>query len=294
MKRFISLALCCCCIGTSWADEFKLEFSKDILDSAGGQQADIEAPASSATLKSNAPVLLPLPVPPKTKTEPDSPVSATPDQKPVSPTERINFRQSAVPSRGNYSRPPAEDFSPLKVSPEKLLGGLGLQSEQADQLGKAAEKIQNNPDVFEQLHDEFKLMVGDDIYTRVVWSYDDVKALDNWLSATFNQLTQIDGESIFVGLNDQIIANFTAPEQIGLPGQHAKSVEERHADALKTPEYAARYGVNQAVIQANFENQSKFLLILNYLTPSNLLYLAISIGTVVYGGKFFRFLIKLR
>lgn len=294
MKRFISLALCCCCIGTGWADEFKLEFSKDILDSAGGQQADIEAPASSATLKSNAPVLLPVPVPPKTKTEPDSPVSAAPDQKPVSPTERINFRQSAAPSRGNYSRPPAEDFSPLKVPPEKLLGGLGLQSEQADQLGNTAGQNQHNPDVFEQLHDEFKLAVGDDLYTQMAWSYDEVKELDNWLSATFSQLTQIDSESIFVGLNDQIIANFTVPEQIGVPGQHVKSVADRHADALKTPEYAARYGVSQAVIQANFENQSKFLLILNYLTLSNLLYLAISVATVVYIGKFFRFLIKLR
>jgi hypothetical protein len=128
----------------------------------------------------------------------------------------------------------------------------------------------------------------------MVWSYDSVKQMDNWLSATFSQLTMIDGGSIFVGLNDQIIANFIAPEQIGMPGRNAKSLEDSHADALKTPEYAARYGVNQALVIANFESQSKFFVVLKYLTLINLLYLILTIVALVYMVKFFRFLIKQR
>lgn len=289
MKRFISLVFCCCFLNPGWADEFKLEFSKDIIDAAGTQKDGIETPASSKVVKPN-PILVPATS--QGKSEPDASPLDAPEKKQVSPPQPTYTKLPAAVSRTDNSRP-SDNFAPLRVSPEKVFGGLGLQTEQADQLGGAG-KNQHNLDVFDQLHDEFKLMVGDDMYTRMAWSYDSVKEVDTWLSSTLNQLTQVDGESIFVGLNDQLIANFTAPEQIGLPGRNTKSLEDSHADALKTPEYAARYGVNQALISVNFESQSKFFVVLKYLTLSNFLYLAVSIVALVYGGKFFRFLIKQR
>ena len=292
MKRFISLAFCCCVFSPGWADEFKLEFSKDIIDAAETQQDGVQSPASSKAVKPSNPILLP--ATPQAKSEPDSSALDAPDapeKKQVSSPEPTYTKQPSYSSRTDYSRS-SDNFAPLRVSPDKVFGGLGLP----EQFGQASKLGQNqqNFDVFDQLHDEFKLMVGDDIYTRMAWSYDSVKELDNWLSATFSQLTHLDGGLVSVGLNDQVIANFTAPDQIGMPGRNAKSLEDSHADALKTPEYAARYGVNQAVISANVESQGKFLVVLKYLTLINLLYTILIIVALVYVGKFFRFLIKQR
>ena len=289
MKRFISLAFCCCFFSSGWAEEFKLEFSKDIIDAAGTQQDGIETHSSSKAVKPGNPILGS--GTPQGKSEPEASALDAPEKKQVSPPEPTYSKQQNHSSRKDYSRP-ADNFAPLRVSPDKVFGGLGL-SEQFWQANKTVQN-QQNLDVFDQLHDEFELMVGDDIYTRMVWSYDSVKQMDNWLSATFSQLTMIDGGLIFVGLNDQIIANFIAPEQIGMPGRNAKSLEDSHADALKTPEYAARYGVNQALVSANFESQSKFFVVLKYLTLINLLYLILTIVALVYMVKFFRFLIKQR
>lgn len=290
MKYFISLVLCCCFLSYSRADEFKLEFSKDLIDAAGTEQSGIETPASSKAVKPNNPILVPAPPIPQSQTEP--PLDASGENQ-LSPAERINVKQPAYSSRTDYARS-NDNFAPLRMSPDKVFGGLGaLLPSQSDQLGSVGQK-QQNIDVFDQLHDEFKLMVGDDTYDRVAWTYDSVKELDNWLSASFGQWMQFGSGLISVGLNDQVIADFTAQGQIGGLGRNAKSVEDSHADALKTPEYAARYGINQAAISANFENQSKFLIVLEYLTLSNLLYLVLSVIALVYAIKFFRFLIKLR
>jgi hypothetical protein len=290
MKRFISLAFCCCFFSSGWADEFKLEFSKDIIDAAGTQQDGIETHTSTKAVKPSNPILVS--ATPQGKSEPEASALDASQKKQVSPPEPIYSKQPAHSSRKDDSRPADDNFAPLRVSPDKVFGGVGLP----EQFWQANKTVQNqqNLDIFDQLRDEFELMVGDDIYTRMVWSYDSVKEMDNWLSATFSQLTMIDGGSIFVGLNDQIIANFTAPEQIGMPGRNAKSLEDSHADALKTPEYAARYGVNQALVSANFESQSKFFVVLKYLTLINLLYLILTIVALVYMVKFFRFLIKQR
>lgn len=290
MKHFISLALCCCFLSYSRADEFKLEFSKDIIDAAGTQQSGIETPASSKAVKPNNPLLVPGTPIPQSQSEPALDAS---EKKQLSPAERINVKGPTYPSRTDYARS-NDNFAPLRVSPDQVFGGLGgLLLGQSDQLGSIRQK-QQNIDIFDQLHDEFKLMVGDDTYDRVVWTYDSVKELDNWLSASFSHWMQLGSGLISVGLNDQVIADFTAQGEIGRLGRNAKSVEDSHADALKTPEYAARYGVNQVVMGANFESQGKFLIVLEYLTLSNILYLVFSVVAIVYGIKFFRFLIKQR
>jgi hypothetical protein len=279
MKRFVSLALCTY-FSFSWADEFKLEFSRDIIDATQNQRDAFETPASSIAFKSNNPR-------PTASLPPIESESSSVDLELPEKTQMgsAGYKPALRSSRADSSRS-TNQFTPLPVSSGNVFASFTKQSLQNP------ERTQNNLGVYDELHDEFKLMVGDEMYNRMAWSYEGVKQLDSWVSATLTQLSQ--GGSVHVGLNDQVIANFTAARQAFIPGQNVKSLEDSHADALKMPEYAARYGIDQATITANFENQSKFLVVLKYLSLSNLGYAILMIVTLVYGGKFFKFLIKQR
>jgi hypothetical protein len=281
MKRLIGLALCVY-VGFGRADEFRLEFSKDIVNFRENQADGLEVPASSPAYRSNPSIVAPLP---QAKTESRAPDLEPTGHERISPPEPKRSKQ-ALPRESSSTN----DFAPLRVSPQKVMGGMVQAGDRWDSFGQGGQ----NTDAFAALHDEFKLMVGGDVYSGVVWSYDGVRQFNSWLSDTLSQLTFNDSDSIRISLNDQVIVDLADLGQTDIAGKKIKSVEDSHAAALKTAEYAARYGVNQAMMVANFENQSKFLVVMHYLTLSNFLYSIVSLFTLYYGGKFFRFLIKQR
>lgn len=167
------------------------------------------------------------------------------------------------------------------------------------QKSSSASGVVNNR-LFEHLNDEVRLLVGEDIYAQLVWSYVDIKSFDNWIYATLSQY-QLAGDPIFGasqglnGLDDQLRANLVF---LGINGS-ANSATALNHDGHRTiavtrddtrnvlAEYQTQILYSRAEPQTGW-----FVLVFEYLTIKNLLYLVLSIISVVFLLRAIRFLLR--
>ncbi len=201
------------------------------------------------------------------------------------------------------------ELSPTDVDSLKRLGiveeATSVIAPQSDtpwakyQKSSSAPGVVNNR-LFEQLHDEVRLLVGQDIYDQLVWSYADIKSFDNWIYATLSQY-ELAGEPLFGasqglnGLDDQLRAHLVF---LGINGSANSTTAWNHdADRtiavtpVDTKNVLAEYQTQ--ILYSRVEPQAGwFVRVLEYLTIKNLLYLVLSIMSVVFLLRAIRFLLR--
>lgn len=292
MNYYFGLILLIACISLSWADDFRLSFSQEIINAADRQPDDLDG--------------LSLPEPEK----PDEQGTVTPRH------EKLNPPQASAPEKDAKSeevpesrpRPRSRVLSVRSKSFESVNNFLPIQTVQANQLlerqtfagahlGNASGHIDGQNlmaiDPLDQFHDEMRLMLGEDIYAEMVWTYLDAKQLDNWIYTTVNQSGLFAQDSLIVGLNDQLMASLTSLGFVGSDGRNLSIDEssERHSQQPNRVDDTEKI-VNDALMKAEFERNSAFFGVLKYLTLINFLYLMGFIVILVYVVKLFKFLVR--
>lgn len=297
MRFYIGLILLSGCINLSWADDFKLSFSQDIVNSADRQPSELdELPLKKPEIQDN-----PVPIP-SAEIKPIGPQgSKSSDESEkiqASPAEREKSVSRVYPTRIK----PVEsnnNFLPVqRDSVSTLFGQSGLADPmRLEQSWHANEQGQMTVDPFDQLHDEIRLMVGEDMYAEMVWTYLDAKKLENWIYATVDQTGLFARDSLIVGLNDQLMASLTS---LGLAGSNNQTLTSmgqlsvQQAARQPDPFNAAKSPVDPELMKAAFEGQSSFFQLMKYLTVGNLLYVLLSIIMLLYSGKLFKFFVRQR
>lgn len=284
MMRFITLVLLGCFFSLSRADEFNLNFSKDIIDAAGGRQNEFDALPLTNPEVQNSPVS-----PPILKEQPIE-SKAPPDLDAIEKKPESQVVRGKPYVKGVKPTPPEQDFSPVQgASASSLLVPNALAKYPVPGF-YPADALQMNPnasDPFDQIHDELRLLVGEDVYARMVWTYLDIKQFDNWLYATMEQYTLFAEESLLVGLNDQLMIT------LGLSGpnsQHTKVSVRSSGSAAELG--AAEAEIKNAILRADLEAQSRFFTLLKYFTVRNFFYVMLIGLVLTYTGKAFKFLVR--
>jgi len=294
LYRLLACLLAWSFISVSLADEFKLQFSKDFID-ADSQQLDSLGQSNSAPSQDEH---QPISVPPK-------PANITNPQNTDS-----NFKQpkqhleSTASDRSlsvrDFSRKQVPEFSQAPEQAGNLFGtGLLVEHGTTQQLISSQE--QSDAESFTQIREDLRELVGDEVYSKMICAYQDLKALDNSIYAELSQYEAIVQEWLvgvqeIFGLNDQLRAELILPEtpdakasllRVAAIESHHEAAENNLASRLKTDR------LNQDIAMAvDFENQSKLFQIVKYLTIKNFLYLLLSVVGVVYFAKFFKFLVR--
>ncbi len=277
---------------TSMADEFKLQFSKDFMD-AESQQLDGLEKRDSAQSRDNS---QPISTPPK-PVNPDVFHHADSDFK--QPKQNWPDRSLTTPHFPRRQASPEFAQSPDQAG--QLFGSSGLLVEQGATQQLISSQEQTDAESFTQLRDDLREVVGDEVYSKMIWAYQDLKALDNSIYAELSQyevMVQewlVEVQEIF-GLNDQLRAELILPDtpdaeasrlRVAAIESHHETAEDNLASRLKADR------LNQDLARAvDFENQSKLFQIVKYLTIKNFLYLLLSVVGVVYFAKFFKFLVR--
>lgn len=292
MNYYFGLILLIACISLSWADDFRLSFSQEIINAADRQPDDLDGLSLPEPEKSADPV----------------PISAKHEEtsQPQASAPEKDAKSEEVSESG--LRPRSRVLSVRSKSFESVNNFLPIQTVQANQflerqtfagahLGNASGHIdgQNQMaiDPLDQFHDEMRLILGEDIYAEMVWTYLDAKQLDNWIYTTVNQSGLFAQDSLIVGLNDQLMASLTSLGFVGSDGRNL-SIDEsskRHNQQPNRVDDTEKI-VNDALMKAEFERNSAFFGVLKYLTVVNFLYLMSSIVILVYVVKLFKFLIR--
>jgi hypothetical protein len=295
MRFYIGLILLSGCINLSWADDFKLSFSQDIVNSADRQPSELdELPLKKPEVQDN-----PIPIPSaETKLiEPRGATSSDESEKiQASPAEREKSVSRVYPTRIK----PVEsnnNFLPVQRDSVSTLFGQGglADSMRLGQPWYANEQGQTTVDPFDQLHDEIRLMVGEDMYAEMAWTYLDAKKLENWIYATVDQTGLFARDSLIVGLNDQLMASLTSLGMAGAKSQTVASMGQLSAQRVVgqvDPFNAAKSTVDPEVMKAALEGQSGFFQVLKYLTVRNLWYAMLSMIMLIYAGKCFKFFVR--
>jgi hypothetical protein len=294
LYRLLACVLAWSFISVSLADEFKLQFSKDFIDT-DSQQLDSLGQSDSASSRDEH---QPIPVPPKPAniTNPQNTDSNFKQPKQYfEPT--ASDRPLSVP---DFSRKQVSEFSQKPNQTGNLFGtGLMVEHGAAQQL--ISNQEQSDAESFTQIREDLRELVGDEVYSKMIWAYQDLKVLDNSIYAELSQyevMVQewlVEVQEIF-GLNDQLRAELILPETPDAEASRLRvaTIESFHEAAennLASRLKADR--LNQDIAMAvDFENQSKLFQIFKYLTIKNFLYLLLSVVGVIYLGKFFKFLVR--
>lgn len=294
LYRLLACVLAWSFISVSLADEFKLQFSKDFIDT-DSQQLDSLGQSDSASSRDER---QPIPVLPKpvNNTNPQNADSNFKQPKQYfEPT--ASDRPLSVP---DVSRKQVSEFSQKPNQTGNLFGtGLMVEHGAAQQL--ISNQEQSDAESFTQIREDLRELVGDEVYNKMIWAYQDLKVLDNSIYAELSQyevMVQewlVEVQEIF-GLNDQLRAELILPETPDAEASRLRvaTIESFHEAAennLASRLKADR--LNQDIAMAvDFENQSKLFQIFKYLTIKNFLYLLLSVVGVIYLGKFFKFLVR--
>lgn len=292
MNYYIGLILLNVCISLSWADDFRLSVSKEIIEAADRPADDLDG--------------LSLAIPEKPdESGTDSPRRENIRQPQASASEN-DAKSADVPESGLKSR--SQLMSVRSKSHESVNNFLPIQTVQANQLlgrqtfagthladtsGQVGGQNQMAIAPLDQFHDEIRLMLGEDIYAKMVWTYRDAKQLDNWIYATIDQSGLFAQDSLIVGLNDQLMASLTDLGFVGASDRNL-SIDESSKSHSQQPNRVedTEKIVNDALMKAEFKRNSAFFGLLKYLTLMNLLYLLSSIAILVYAVKLFKFLVR--
>lgn len=273
MKKLVVLLVLNGFVNSSGADEFKLEFSKDFL-MTNSQQFDI------------------------TSTQPLN----------KTPTENNPFPGESNPIKAQPQQPLGQPDSQLSTSTKNGLGQIpdGAANNpgqkalfEAGSTLQLVSQSQNIDDPFNQMRDDLRLIVGEEVYAKMVWSYLDVKQLDYLIYSKMSQYDLLVQEWIqsvqeIFGLNDQLKADLVIGESPDAESRRLRldSLNSQHAQLQQSIENGlAADRLNRATV-VDFENQSKLFKLFKYLTIKNLLYLTLSIAGAVYLAKLFKFLVR--
>lgn len=294
MKIIISLFIISCCINLVWADEFKIDVSKELIEAYSQSLSGLEAPVLQKDPKQ-------LPVEIKQgKTDSTSPSS---DDKSIH-EQQDNQSQPAKASESpvfyqipNQKQPAT---NPLQMQAD---GGFIQRSMPAadPNLGFYPHQIVNQNPVYDdfigEIHDELRLMVGEDVYGKMVWTYRDLKRLDNWIYETASHFAlfgqqSMSGSHRIVGLSNQLKADLFF---LGLIGSDKGQLETLRPgsryDALSL-QTVALTGQTGPIAATGTVIEGRFFGILEYLTILNFVYLILAVMALVYLAKLFNFLVK--
>lgn len=291
MKAIVSLLILSCCISLAWADEFKIEISKDLTQAYSQPISGLEEPVLQKDHNQ-----LPIEI----KQEETNSVPQPSDSKSIQnlqdkPSRPTNFSESAVV----LQRP---KLKPSPINPLQMQSNAGFI--QRDRLtadsnlgfypNLNANQNQSYDEFLGEMHDELRLMVGEEVYGKMAWTYLDLKRLDNWIYETTSQFAlfsqqALSGNQTVVGLSNQLKAELFF---MGLGSDSSRSQPMQlgtRVDVLQA-QFETEQAIKIAATEA--ENEAKFFGVLKYLTILNLVYLILAVMALVYTAKLFGFLVK--
>ena len=289
MRLFISLILLNCCIHLSWADDFKVDITTDL----------IAATSIDQSFSAAAPLIKPgmqdadgqISASREKTAESQTEVLKSPEEKPVHQQQPTKAGLQELPKQAPTIKPDNIYMSSPGAANKFL--GVGVSVNNPD-LGfvsqQTAEQAQNNINPFEQLHDEVRLMVGEDNYAKMAWTYQNVKQLDNWIYAKVSEYDLLMQDAMaIVGLNDLLRVDLVFSGLPGMNGQPSMSTQlnSRHSVSNGTVIASDHLRSSAALV-----SESRFYWLLNYLTILNCIYFILSIMAVVYIAKAFKFLVR--
>lgn len=292
MNYYIGLILLNVCISLSWADDFRLSVSKEIIEAADRPADDLdglslaipEKPDESGTVSPRR----------ENIRQPQASASESDAKSADAPESRLKSRSQLMSVRSK-SHESVNNFLPIQtVQANDLLGRQTFAGPHlANALGHMDGQNQMAIDPLDQFRDEMRLILGEDIYAEMVWTYLDAKQMDNWIYTTVNQSGLFAQDSLIVGLNDQLMASLTSLGLVGA-GDRNLSIDESSKMHGQQPNRAADAEkiVTDALMKAEFERNSTFFGILKYITVVNFLYLIIFLVILLYAVKLFKFLVR--
>lgn len=291
MSYYLGLVLLSACISLSWAEDFSLTFSQEIIKAADQQPNELDGLPLSEPEKPADTALIPL------KQEETSPPQVSEPQKiektPESPRQSVTSGLRDYSARSKQPEP-VNQFLPIQAVPANQFFGQEMFADNPRLANDLLYVDGQNPlaiDPLAQLHDEMRLMVGEEVYAKMVWTYLDAKQLDDWIQTTISQSELFAEDSLIVGLNDQLMASLTSLGLAGTSGQNKPAPEplnSRQSGELNPVKPA----IDPLLMKADFESRSIFFGLLNYLTLGNFLYLMLSVMGLIYTGKLFKFLVR--
>ncbi len=296
MKRYVALLLLSGFSKISGAEEFKLEFSKDFVDtdSQSLEEASGAQPVKNPAKENNA---APTEVAPAKAADNKAAKPEAGQTKPAAEPRPAESSDSGLPPPRLPQAQATQGFGrmPNQAANSQGLGLLFVDPDGDDQ----ALPGQGVADPFTQMRDDLRLMVGDEMYSRMVWSYWDVKQLDNLIYAEMSQYDLLvqqwlaDAQDIF-GLNDQLRANLVLPGTTDSEAGRLRlaSLNRQHAHLQQTLSAGLSADKLDQVRMTGFDNQSLFFMFYQYLTFRNFFYMISSLLGFVYVARLFKFLLR--
>ena len=296
MKLIASLFfISCCIINFAWSDEFKIDVSNDLIEAYSQPITELETPI----LQNDKSQLAAETKQEKTDTAPG-----------VSDSESVQKQQDNQPQ---FTK--STDSSAFLQMPKKKQSMLNQQRMHRERdfnqsnllatdpnLGFYSKQMSTqNPsynDFLGEIHDELRLMVGEEVYGKMAWTYLDLKRLDNWIYETTSQLgifnqQILSGSQGIVDLSNQLRADLFFLGLMGADASRMPSLQygnQINPLATQTDPTLARQADQMTAIDAAVEGT--FFGIFKYLTILNFWYLALAIIALVYIAKLFRFLVN--
>ena len=272
LYRLLACLLAWSFISVSLADEFKLQFSKDFMEAESRQfLSGGESDSDDSQDK-------------------DLPISSS-----LKPANTSTFH----PADSGFSKKSTSLETAQTPNQAGSMFDSGLLVEHGATQQLISSQEQSDAESFAQIREDLRELVGDEVYSKMIWAYRDFKELDHSIYAELSQYEVIvqewlvEVQEIF-GLNDQLRAELILPETpdaeasrlrvAAIQSQH-DTTEDNLASRLKAD------SLNQATV-VDFEVESKLFQIIKYITIKNFLYLLLSILGAVYCAKFFKFLVR--
>jgi hypothetical protein len=294
MKAIVSLLFISCCISSAWADEFKIEVSKDLIQTYSQPISGLEEPVLQKDHNQ-----LPIEI---------KPVKANSDQQSSDSKSIQNLQNKPSPPTKTSestvvlqrSKPKQSSINPLQMkSNDGLMPRNMLAADPDPDLGfypnLSANQNQSYDEFLEEMHDELRLMVGEEVYSKMAWTYLDLKRLDNWIYETTSQFAlfsqqALSGNQAVVGLSNQIKAELFFMGLMGSDASRLQSMQLGSQVNVLQTQYETEQAIKIAAADAEIEG--KFFGVLKYLTILNFVYFILAVMAFVYIAKLFRFLVK--
>lgn len=297
IKTFIGLVYFCSLISVVQADEFNLSFSSDIINSAQPMGNELDAlPLTSPENQNNAvqPLL------PETKTE-TTEVKQTEERK---KNDEPFFKARVRESRRQLAKDRATDmssqnnaFAPIQTAPTDSFFAQYQRDVMPKMEFNSDNPAQSMPEAgvnaLKQMNEGLRTLVGEELYSRMVWAYLDVKELDDWIYASIDQSGLFSQDSFLMGLNDRLFAGLATFTGQSVGGENGNSAFNDWQKEIQTQQGRdVKSVMDKEAMRANLDSQSLFFAYLKYLTLLNFIYLILTILALVYVGRFCRFMIR--
>ena len=156
--------------------------------------------------------------------------------------------------------------------------------------------VDSNHRLFDLLHDQARLMLGEEVYAKIAWTYFDLKQVDEWIYSTTSQIS-LDGYQRFFPFSSlfRLDEHLQAGVVLGTAEQK-QWLNQNNTATLGLGSQSAQAVLadyQKSIANVDRDNDSFFFSILKYLTILNLLYGMLAGLALVFLGKGFNFLIRL-